>query len=52
MVVEILLIVALFLWFLSLVPVPGVSTYAWASGWLAWIVCLLLTVFLFVPGLR
>lgn len=52
MVIMVLLIVSLFLWFLSLIPVAQVSTYAWASGWLAWIVALLLTLFLFVPGLR
>lgn len=52
MVIEILLIVDLFLWFLSLMPVPGVSTYAWASSWLAWIAAVLLALFLFVPGLR
>lgn len=52
MVVEILLIVALFMWFLALLPVPQATQYSWATGWLAWIVCLLLAVFLFVPGLR
>lgn len=52
MVVEILLVVALFLWFLALLPVPQAAHYNWATGWLAWIVCLLLAVFLFVPGLR
>jgi hypothetical protein len=52
MIIEILLIVDLFLWLLSLLPVAPVSTFTWASGWLAWIAALLLTVFLFVPGLR
>jgi len=52
MVLEILLIVTLFLWFLSLLPVPQVTPFAWAGGWLAWIAVLLLVLFLFVPGLR
>lgn len=52
MVLEILLIIDLFLWFLTLVPVPQASQFGWASGWLAWIAVLLLTLFLFVPGLR
>jgi hypothetical protein len=50
MIIEILLVVDLFLWFLALLPVA--QPYGWASGWLAWIAALLLTVFLFVPGLR
>lgn len=52
MIIEILLVVDLFLWFLSLVPVPQVSQFGWASSWLAWIGVLLLTLFLFTPGLR
>ena len=52
MIIEILLVVDLFLWFLSLLPVPAVATFNWASSWLAWIAVVLLAVFLFVPGLR
>ena len=52
MVLEILLIVDLFLWFLSLLPIPQVGTFNWASSWLAWIAAVLLALFLFVPGLR
>jgi len=52
MVIEILLIIALFLWFLSLLPAAPIANYGWATGWLAWISVLLLAVFLFVPGLR
>lgn len=52
MVIEILLIVDLFLWFLSLLPLPQLQPYATASGWLAWIGVVLLALFLFVPGLR
>lgn len=52
MIIEILLVVDLFLWFLSLMPIPAAGNYTWATGWLAWIAVLLLTLFLFVPGLR
>lgn len=52
MVLEILLIVDLFLWFLSLIPVPQASQFGWATSWLAWIAVLLLALYLFVPGLR
>ncbi len=47
--VEILLVVDLFLWFLSLLPIPNPpGQFAWASGWLAWIAAVLLAVALFV----
>jgi hypothetical protein len=53
MVIEILVVVSLFLWFLSLLPgLPGATNYVWASGWLAWIAVVLLAAFLFIPGLR
>jgi hypothetical protein len=52
MIIEILLVVDLFLWFLSLLPVAPANAYTWATSWLAWIAVLLLTIFLFVPGLR
>ena len=47
MIVEILLVVDLFLWFLSLLPVPQVSQFTWASSWLAWIAVVLITIHLF-----
>jgi len=52
MIIEILLVVDLFLWFLALLPIPQVTTFNWASSWLAWIAAVLLTLFLFVPGIR
>lgn len=52
MVILILLVVDLFLWFLALLPIPQATAYGWATGWFAWIAALLLTLFLFVPGLR
>jgi hypothetical protein len=45
-------VVDLFLWFLALLPVPQVAQFGWASSWFAWIAALLLTIFLFVPGMR
>lgn len=52
MIIEILLVVDLFLWFLALLPVPQAAQFTWASAWLAWIAALLITVFLFMPGMR
>jgi hypothetical protein len=49
MIVEILLIVSLFLWFLAILPIPQ-HPYPWASSWLAWIVALLLTIHVFYPA--
>jgi len=52
MIIEILLVVTLFLWLLALLPVPQVTQFGWASAWLAWIAAVLLTLFVFVPGMR
>jgi hypothetical protein len=52
MVLEILLIVVLLLWFLSLLPIAPAPNFTWATSWLAWIAVLLIALFLFVPGLR
>jgi len=51
MIVEILLIVDLFLWFLSLLPVPQIAPFNWASGWLAWIAVILITVHIYAGHL-
>lgn len=52
MILEILFVVTLFLWGLSLLPVPQIGPFNWASNWLAFIAVLLIGLFLFVPGLR
>lgn len=52
MILEIILVVDLFLWLLALLPVPQVAAYSWATSWLAWIATVLLTCFIFVPGMR
>jgi hypothetical protein len=52
MVVTILFVVCMFLWFLSILPVPQAAQFTWSAAWLAFIAVLLLGVFLFVPGMR
>jgi hypothetical protein len=52
MAVEILFVVAMFLWFLTNLPIPQAAQFNWASSWLAFIAVLLLGAFLFMPGLR
>lgn len=53
MILEILLVVDLFLWFLSLLPIPSPpGPFSWAASWLAWIAAVLITVILFMPGMR
>jgi len=51
-IIEILLIMTLFLWFMSILPVPQIAPFIWASNWLAFISVLLLTLFIFLPGIR
>lgn len=51
-VIEILMIVDLFLWFLLLVPVQATEQYRPGRAWLVWIFCLLVALHMFVPGLR
>lgn len=48
----ILLVVDLFLWLLANLGVPPAASYPAASGWLAWIAAILLTVFIVLPGVR
>jgi hypothetical protein len=52
MIVEILFVVAMFIWLLTILPVPQVAPFTWSSPWLAFICVLLLGIFIFVPGLR
>ena len=52
MILEILLIVTMFLWFLTLVPHPSIVQFASAGYYLAFIAVLLLVIYLFVPALR
>jgi hypothetical protein len=52
MIILVLLIVVMFLWFLSLMPVAQIAPYVWANNWLAFIAVLLVVLWLFVPALR
>lgn len=52
MILEILIVVTLFLWFLTLVPVPPLAPYAGASNWLCFVWAVLVTLYLFMPALR
>lgn len=52
MVIQILFIMTLFLWFLTILPVPQAAQFNWAGSWLAFIAVLLLGIFIFMPGLR
>lgn len=52
MILEILFVVLMLLWFLSVLPVPQIAQFGWASSWLAFLAVLCLGAFIFVPGLR
>lgn len=52
MIIEILFVVVMFLWFLTILPIPPLQPYAAAHPWFAFISVLLLGLFLFLPGLR
>jgi len=52
MIVEILFVVTMFLWLLTVLPFPPLAPYAGAGGFLAFIAVLLLGIFIFMPALR
>jgi hypothetical protein len=52
MILEILFVMTLFLWFLTILPVPQAQPFNWAGNWLAFIAVLILGLFLFLPALR
>ena len=52
MVIEVLFVVVMFLWFLTVLPYPPLDAWRPAGGFLAWFAVVLLGLFLFVPGLR
>lgn len=52
MIIEILFIVVLFFWFLTLMPFPPLAPYASSSGYFAFVAVLLLGLFIFLPNLR
>lgn len=52
MIVEILFVVTMFLWLLTLLPFPPLAPYAGAYQFLAFVAVLLLGLFIFTPGIR
>ena len=52
MIIEILFIMTVFLWFLSILPVAPATQFSWANSWLAFVAVLLLGLFIFLPGMR
>jgi hypothetical protein len=52
MIIEILFVVVMLLWFLSVLPYPPLAAYSAAGNFLAWFAVLLLGLFLFLPALR
>ena len=52
MIIEVLFVVTLFLWLLTLLPFPPLAPYAGSSNYFAFIAVLLLGLYLFLPALR
>lgn len=42
-ILRVVLVVDVFLWLLTLLPVPALEPYGRASGWLAWFAVVILT---------
>jgi hypothetical protein len=42
----------MFLWLMTILPIPQFTPFPWANTWFAFICVLLLGIFIFVPGLR
>jgi hypothetical protein len=52
MIIEVLFVVTMFLWVLTLLPFPPLAPYANGAAFLAFVSVLLLGLFIFLPGLR
>jgi hypothetical protein len=52
MIIEILFVVTMFLWVLTIAPFPPLAPFAAGQAFLAFVSVLLLGLFLFLPGLR
>ena len=52
MIIEILFVVTLFLWLLTILPFPPLAPYSSSSNYFAFVAVLLLGLYLFAPGLR
>jgi hypothetical protein len=52
MIIEILFVVTMFLWFLTILPFPPLQPFAASNVFLTFTSVLLLGLFIFLPGLR
>jgi hypothetical protein len=52
MIIEVLFVMTMFLWALTVLPFPQIAPFASYNNVLAWIAVLLLGLFILVPGLR
>jgi len=52
MIVEVLFVVVMLLWFLTILPYQPLAPYAQGRAFLAFFAVLLLGIYIFLPGLR
>jgi hypothetical protein len=52
MVIEILFVVTMFLWLLTILPLPPMAPFASSNVFFAFVAVLLLGLFIFLPGIR
>ena len=52
MIIEILFVVTMFLWLITILPFPAVTPFASSNVFFAFVAVLLLGLYLFLPGLR
>lgn len=52
MIIEILFVVVMFLWLLTILPLPPMQPFAASNVFFAFVAVLLLGLYVFVPGLR
>lgn len=52
MILEILFVVVMFLWLLTILPLPPMAPFASSNVFFAFVAVLLLGLFIFLPGMR
>jgi hypothetical protein len=52
MILEILFVVVMFLWLLTILPLPPMAPFASSNVFFAFVAVLLLGLYIFAPGLR
>jgi hypothetical protein len=52
MIIEILFVVVMFLWFLTILPFPPLAPFSSSNVFFAFAAVLLLGLFIFLPGIR